>query len=654
LFPVPNSKSVKQINDKDTQGLLRDNHDPAQINLGYIAEKISRLTKSWVLWSVLLTIIPSGIGLIAMSMLLKLPSAPNCPEIFWPLASASVRLHCAQIAAAKQTVNDLLQAIALVKQLPPDHPLKRQIDGFLQQWSRDILQLADQSFQSGKLEVAIATAQKIPPDLAERKIAEDQIDQWRSIWSKAEDIYHQSEDELRQRHWQSAFMVSSRLLRSRNKFWATTKYEQLNQIIVSAREDGDKLYKAESLVDSGTVDNILAAIKIADSIKEQSYLHQKAQELIPVFARKMLKLAQNAMDRRDAETALGIVRRIPPIGGLQSEVDDFIVLGEAQRSAWIGTVPGLTAAISQAQQIDPSREVYEKAQKLIARWQLEIEDVSHLEKARSLASQGTINDLEAAISEVALIPSSNPRAQEAEKEVNHWHGQVESIEDQPLLDRADQMALLEDVNSLEAAIAQANQIRAGRSLYGEARRKIRSWTAKIQRIQDQPLLDQARSLAETGNYTAAISAAQNLAASRRALARDAQNSIDTWREQIHAKENWENAKNLAAVGTPSALSQAIRLADKVSTRNVLRMDANVAIDQWSQELLQMARSQGESDISKGINIAQLVPRGTSAYRDAQDQIRTWRQFLRPQLVPSPQNSPLSQINNGLSEQQQGD
>ncbi len=645
---------MKQINDKDTQGLLRDNHDPAQINLGYIAEKISRLTKSWVLWSVLLTIIPSGIGLIAMSMLLKLPSAPNCPEIFWPLASASVRLHCAQIAAAKQTVNDLLQAIALVKQLPPDHPLKRQIDGFLQQWSRDILQLADQSFQSGKLEVAIATAQKIPPDLAERKIAEDQIDQWRSIWSKAEDIYHQSEDELRQRHWQSAFMVSSRLLRSRNKFWATTKYEQLNQIIVSAREDGDKLYKAESLVDSGTVDNILAAIKIADSIKEQSYLHQKAQELIPVFARKMLKLAQNAMDRRDAETALGIVRRIPPIGGLQSEVDDFIVLGEAQRSAWIGTVPGLTAAISQAQQIDPSREVYEKAQKLIARWQLEIEDVSHLEKARSLASQGTINDLEAAISEVALIPSSNPRAQEAEKEVNHWHGQVESIEDQPLLDRADQMALLEDVNSLEAAIAQANQIRAGRSLYGEARRKIRSWTAKIQRIQDQPLLDQARSLAETGNYTAAISAAQNLAASRRALARDAQNSIDTWREQIHAKENWENAKNLAAVGTPSALSQAIRLADKVSTRNVLRMDANVAIDQWSQELLQMARSQGESDISKGINIAQLVPRGTSAYRDAQDQIRTWRQFLRPQLVPSPQNSPLSQINNGLSEQQQGD
>lgn len=641
---------MKQINDKDTQGLLRDNPDPAQFNLGYITGKISRWTKSWVLWSVLLTIVPSSIGLIAMSMLLKLPSAPNCPEIFWPLASASVRLHCAQLAASKQTVNDLLQAIALVRQLPPDHPLRRQIDGFLEQWSRDILQLADESFQSGKLDLAIATAEKIPKDLAVSKIAQEQIEQWRSIWSKAEAIYQESEAELRQRHWQSAFMISSKLLRSRNKFWASTKYEQLNQIIISARVDGDKLYKAENLVETGVVDNILAAIKIADSIKESSYLHQKAQELIPVFAHKMLKLAQNAMDRRDAETALGIVRKIPSLGGLQSEIDDFIVLGEAQRSAWVGTVSGLEAAISQAQQIDPSREIYEKAQKLIARWQLEIEDVSHLEKARNLASQGTVNDLEAAISEVRLIPTTNPRSQEAQKEVNHWQGQVESIEDQPILDKADQMALMDDVNSLQSAIAQAEQIPSGRSLYGEARKRIHSWTAKIQRIQDQPVLDQARSLAEIGNYIAAINIAQGLVASKRSLASEAQTDIDTWQEQIRAKEHWDNAKNIAAVGTPEALAQAIRQADKVSTRNVLRMDANVAIDQWSQQLLQIARSQGEINILRGIKIAQLVPPGTPAYRDAQEQIRTWRQFLHPQTLPSPQYSSPSSIDDQLSNQ----
>ena len=63
-----------------------------------------------------------------------------------------MRLHCAQLAASKQTVKDLLQAIALVKQLPANHPLRGEIDRFLEEWSRDILQLADQSFQAGDLE----------------------------------------------------------------------------------------------------------------------------------------------------------------------------------------------------------------------------------------------------------------------------------------------------------------------------------------------------------------------------------------------------------------------------------------------------------------------------------------------------------------------
>ncbi|MFM6255829.1 MAG: chromosome segregation ATPase, partial [Dolichospermum sp.] len=89
-----------------------------------------------------LTLIPGTVGFLAISMLFKLPSAPNCPQIFWPLASASVRVHCARLAASKQTVNDLLQAIALVKQLPENHPLREEINRFLEQWSRDILQLA--------------------------------------------------------------------------------------------------------------------------------------------------------------------------------------------------------------------------------------------------------------------------------------------------------------------------------------------------------------------------------------------------------------------------------------------------------------------------------------------------------------------------------
>jgi hypothetical protein len=627
------SKSVKKRKKKDTSGFInKDSKVTAAFN--QLAERMPRWMKSWVLWSVILTLIPGSTAFLAVSMLLKLPSAPNCPEIFWPLASASVRLHCAQLAASKQTVSDLLQAIALVKELPSNHPLRTQIDGLLEDWSRDILQLADESFQAGNLEEAIATARQVPEDLKAHELVDEQISKWQRIWTRAEKIYQDAENELRQRNWQSAFMLTAKLLRVNNKYWSSTKYDQLNRIIVTAREDGDKLYKAENLARSGSVENVLKAMKIAESIQRDSYMYQKAQELIPKFGSKMLKLAQARMDRRDADTALDIVRKIPPIPSLQAQIDDFIVLGEAQRSAFIGTVAGLEAAISQAQQIDASRDIYDKAQQLIARWQLEIGDVGRLEKARTLASQGTINDLTAAISEAEQIPSQNPRGQEAQQEMGRWRYQVESIEDRPYLDRADQIAMMEDINSLQAAIAEARQIRSGRALYPEARRKISQWTAKIQLIQDRPILDNANALADSGDLAGAINAAKTISGSGRVLAGEAQTAINGWEEQLSAKDNWRKAQESASIGTPDALARAIRLANRISTNNILRMDANVAIDGWSQQLLQIARSQGESDIPTAINTAKLIPRGSSAYADAQAQINTWQQFLSPPTTPS--------------------
>jgi hypothetical protein len=630
-----NVKSVKKRKKKVGAGLSINNDSESTFNLNVLIEKMPRWTKNWVPWAIILTLIPGGMGFLAISMLFKLPSAPNCPQIFWPLASASVRLHCASLAASKQTINDLLQAITLVKQLPENHPLRGEINRLLEEWSRDILKLADESFQAGNLEEAIATARQIPADLKASQLIEEQIEKWQTIWSKAEGIYQEAEKELRQRHWQSAFMLTSKLLRVNNKYWASTKYDQLNNIIVTAREDGDKLYKAEDLAKSRNVDSLLKAIKLAEGIKSDSYLYQKAQELISGFARQMLKVAQTKMKEQDADTALEIARQIPPIPELQAEVDDFMVLGEAKRSAFIGTAAGLETAIAQAQQIDASRDVYNEAQQLIARWQLEIEDVSRLEKARNLASQGTVNDLTAAISEVQLIPGNNPRSTEARQEIGRWRGQVETIEDRPYLDRAEQIAISEDVSSLQTAIAELNQIRSGRALYPEARKKIRQWTAQIERIQDQPYLDQAKALADNGNLTTAISEAKKIASSGRALSSEAQSSIDSWQEQIRAKDSWQKAKQVAVTGTPEALVEAIQLANRVSSRNNLRLDVNIAIDQWSQQLLQMARSQSEVDVARAIDTAKLIPRGSGAYTDAQEQIRSWRQFMIPKSPPSP-------------------
>jgi len=166
-------------------------------------------------------------------------------------------------------------------------------------------------------------------------------------------------------------------------YFAIAALNQLNnKIIVEVRKERDKLYKAEDLAKSPNVDNLLKAIRLAEAIKPESYVYQESQKLKSEFVRKILKLAQEKMNEKDADTALEIARQIPPNPELEAEIDDFILLGEAQRSAWIGTVAGLESAISQAQQIDASREVYIKAQELIARWQLEIE--SRLEKEKEI------------------------------------------------------------------------------------------------------------------------------------------------------------------------------------------------------------------------------------------------------------------------------
>ncbi|MBW4475738.1 MAG: chromosome segregation ATPase [Tolypothrix brevis GSE-NOS-MK-07-07A] len=625
------SKSVKRRKKR--------NSDEETVTTSTPYGRMPNWMKSWVLWTVLLALVPGSIGFISMAMLLKLPTAPNCPSIFWPLASASVRLHCAQLAASKQTVNDLLQAIALVKQLPENHPLRREINRNLEEWSLSILQLADQSFQSGKLDEAIATARKIPQDLSADKLVDEQISKWQSTWSKGEKIYQTAENELRQTHWQSAFMAASKLLRVDNKYWQTAKYDQLNRLIVSAREDGEKLAKAKGLAEDSGVDNLLKAIKVAESIEQDSYVYQKAQATISVFGRKMLALAQKQLDRRDADEALEIVGKIPVSTKLKLEIEDFTAIADAQRNAWLGTVSGLETAIAQAQQIDPSRPVYDKAQKLIARWQLEVEDVANLDKARTLANQGTISDLNAAIAQARLIPVNNPRGSEARQDIGQWRAKVETIEDKPYLERAEQISFIEDVNSLQAAIAEASQIRNGRALYPEARRKIRTWTAKIQRIEDQPYLDQARQIASSGDLASAIKAAEQIASSGRALSGEAQASIDDWQGQIRARQNWRKAREVALAGTPEALSEAIQLADRVPSRSLLRNDVNPAIDQWSQQLLDIARSQSQSDITQGIETAKLIPQGSAAYSAAREQIRNWRELLKPQPEPEPEQSP---------------
>jgi hypothetical protein len=594
------------------------------------SRKLPKLLRSWRFWAISSVSVSGIVGLWALAMLLQLPALPNCPAIFWPLASASLRLSCAQLAANKQTMKDLLEAIELVNGLPPDHPLRPEVDRLTEQWSQDILRLAEDTFQEGKLNEAIAAVRKIPYNVQAYSKVEERVQGWQKIWSEAEAIYRQSEDKLREENYGEAFNVAVRLLSVGNAYWETTKYNELTKLIAIAREDGNKLVKANRLAEYNTLNDLLEAIKLAESIRPESHIYQKARSAISKFGRKMLDLAEASLDRRDYQGAVNIARKIPDSAGLKEEARDFLNLAQAHSYAWKGTVSDIEQAIAQAQRIKPGRPLHRKAEQLIARWKVEIGDVTRLAQARDLATPGTVEALSAAIAEASTIAQGNPRWEEAQREVSRWTKQIQTIEDQPVLDQATALASAGDIISLQAAIEEARQVGKNRALYSEAQKKIQDWTDQVQRIQDQPYLDQARDLAEGGDLMSAIAVAQKISPGR-ALYEEAQADLRGWRNQVEGQQRLNEAYRLANnSGSADNLVKAIAVAQKVPTSSGSRAEADVVIRQWSDQILDSARAQAAYDLPGAIATAQKVPPRTEAYAEAQLQIQTWKGQLTQQ------------------------
>ncbi|HEY9907365.1 MAG TPA: hypothetical protein V6D18_07115 [Thermosynechococcaceae cyanobacterium] len=596
---------------------------------------VARGASSWKVWVVLALLTCMGSGAFALAVLLRLPGTPNCPAVFWPLAAASVRLECARLAASKQTTKDLLEAITLLESLPPDHPLRQEADRLIELWSADVLQLAEELFHAGKLNEAIADARRIPSKVSAYGLVEERVKRWQATWTKAEEIYRKAEAELRQQNWRGAFLQAVRLLDVDNRFWQTTKYTELNQRITTAREEGDKLVKADRLAEDGGVQNLLQAIKILETINSKSYLYQAARKAITKHGRSMIDLAQEAIDARDLQGALNLLSKIPDSANLQEEIKDYTALAYAQTAALQRSVGSLEEAISQAQRIAPNRPLHKKAQQLITRWQLEIEGVAQLDKARGLAQSGSPADLVAAIAQASQINSSNPRWDEAQQQIRTWTNQIQEAQDRPILDQADVLASRGDVAALQAAIAQASQIGASRSLRQEARKRIQQWTVQVERIQDQPYLDQSRQLASAGNLAAAIDAAAQIRAGR-SLYDEAQTEIRAWRGQLQqaatqaqAQQDLQEAVQLANVATVETLVAAIQKADRVPASSGLRSQADNAIGAWSQQLLQLAEARSATDVAAAVAIAQQIPNRTAAYAVAQQRITAWKQLLSP-------------------------
>ncbi len=591
-----------------------------------------RLARTWPVWTVGILVAVTGVGVVSAISLFRIPNLPNCRAIFWPTASATTRLQCAEAYAEQGTVEGYLDAIDLLESLPGDHPLRAEIDLRIEAWSENILDLAEDTFQAGELSTAIAMARRIPNHTAAAQVINQQVGEWNQIWKEAETIYQGAEADLGQLAFQDAFAKAVQLLDVGNTYWETVKYDELVGKITAAREHLNQLGRAKELARQGTLKAMQEALGLAQGIPSDSPVYGEAQSVIRGFGRDLLAMAETALEKQDAVAAGQMLGAIPASLGMGEEIADMRILVDASQLSWQGGLSGLEGAIVRLQSISADRPLYGKAQALMRRWQDEVQGRTQLEWARQVALPGTVADLQAAIIAAQEISRTNAAWKDAEAEIGRWRGQIQTAEDRPILSQAEQQAQAGD---LAGAIATARQIAPGRALHSDAQEQIDQWRDNLQRIEDGPLLSQARQLAAQGRLSEAVAVASRIG-SGRALYSEAQTSIQTWRGQLQGQQQLGQAYQAAQAGTTNALVEAIRLAQQVPEGSPQRAEAVQALTRWSWDLLGLAETEALTNPSRAIAIAAAVPSQTEAYAQAQLRLREWRAALEPQQpMPSP-------------------
>ena len=554
-----------------------------------------RFLRYWPIWGLVTIILAGGIGFGSYRLLLYQPAKPNCAKVFWPFASGSLRIYCAQEKANKQTLEDLFAAIALVDALDTNHPLRPAIQPLVEQWSTQALDLAEKAFHAGKLDRAIAFAKRIPAQTTAYKVVKERVEEWQRIWAKGEDLYNRAEATLNNEEWRKAYNIAIKLVQVDNRYWAGTQFDAMTEKIIVAKKDELKLVKAKQLMRQGGLDNLADSLEIVQELIADSVYHKSARKTQNTIAKRLMTIAEVSLERRNYNASIDALQLIPQDTPVWAQAQDFMKIAQASASAWSGTIVNLEDAINLAGSLSVNSPLYSKAQTLIAHWQTEITNIQLLQTAQQQAQTGDINDLATAVTRAQQISSESDRWQEAQKDIDQWQSQIQMREDQPLLDRADQLALQGSPAALESAIQEASKIQPGRALYDEAQLRISDWQYQLQPPVSTPLDQPLETV--PANPIPANSDEQLL----------------------------QNAETAANQGSPQALAEAISQANQIAPESSSRFQAKISIDAWSEQLLNMARGQALADRDAAIAIAQRIPRNSKVYDSAQLQIQAWQE-----------------------------
>lgn len=542
----------------------------------------------------------SGMGSAALLWLVSLPPPPECEDPA-SLTLDMEQLYCAQQAIQSGGLPELIAGLKLLKQWTPDDPLYAETQNLAEEWSKQVLAIARTKVSQSDLNGALDAISHIPNTTPVYEEAQQAVAYWKEQWAEGEAIYAKAQDAFKTQNWTLASEQISAMAKLSNPYWNSKRANELAQQLGVERRARQIFIQAQKIAEGGSPEQLGTAITKAHEVTEGTFAWQDARTHFKQWSQTLISLGSQKWQAGDAAGAIAIFQTTPKASPVP-ELQDLIRFSNAYKlasdatptatpsSSWTPSLQHvwkLMEAIAAVKQVPADSPFFTQAQATKTGLEAQLRDLIQLNYANLTAKLGQHSTYELAIGQAQQISPDRPRRIQAQTLIAYWQDRVETLEDQPYLDYAIELAKSGTIEDLRAAIAEASQIQQGRALRGDAQTWIAAWRRDIERIEDQPYLDRAWILADEGKLSEAIEAAQAILPGR-ALYGEAQSAISEWQAQIV----WNNqvaadrpildrARRLADQGN---LWEAIRVASEIGSGRALSREAQSAIAEWRYQL----------------------------------------------------------------------
>ncbi len=563
---------------------------PSRISLSLVLQRLLRQSQQqsrWILWAVVVAT-STVTGAVAFQWLTALPEAPNCQNFFGAALSKSQQLYCADQTASKGDEAALTKALKLAGDISPADPMFEQAKQLSNTWSNAVLVMARQKVEAGDLEKGIQLAEQVPEHSDVHGEAQAAIEDWRSNWQKGEVIFKKAKAAIQDQDWNVATDQVRNLVQLGSDYWQKRADVIVAEISVEQQAFAE-ISRAQDRVDYGTPDDIAKAIQQVSQVDPKRLARKKAVQKIDEWSQKLIDVAQASQEYGDFDDVINTAQKVPPSSKLSAVANAYLQMGRAEKVAQDGSLWAYIQAYAYANQIEPDTSVYTASQQQRQNWERQIQGWGQLALAEWVAHFDWVGGYETAIAQAQLVDADAPRRVEAQTLIAHWTNQINTFDNRQFIARAKQLALTNTTNGFLGAIAEVEKVLSGQPLWEQARTLAANWTAGIEKLEDQPILDKARAFAQNGDFESAIKTAEEIDRDR-ALYDTARDEIYKWVSQVQIAADRPILNEAESLARQGSLSAAIARASDIGYGRALYWDAQSRIADWAAQRRQIEQA----------------------------------------------------------------